>query len=190
MGLTINTINTLFDLDIQDYVIVDFEEMVQLIDKLGGIEVSITNVEANYYNKHFGWGIEKGINKLDGERTLIHARNRKSNGGDFERTRRQRDIMLSVFKKIMSARDAQILSEFVDYAVKNVKTNMQPEKIFSLALVMLNSQDLNIGQGRVPEDGTWQYASKDGKSVLAIDFKKQKFTCMAGYIWISTSICL
>jgi len=180
VGLTINTINSLFDLDIQDYVIVGFEGMVGLVDKLGGIELSITDVEANYYNKHFGWGIEKGINKLDGERTLIHARNRKSNGGDFERTRRQRDIMLAVFKKIMSARDAQTISEFVDYAMKNVKTNMQPGKIFSLALAILNNPDLNINQGRVPADDTWKYANKDGKSVLAIDFKKNKVYLHSG----------
>jgi anionic cell wall polymer biosynthesis LytR-Cps2A-Psr (LCP) family protein len=154
--------------------------MVGLVDKLGGIELSITDVEANYYNKHFGWGIEKGINKLDGERTLIHARNRKSNGGDFERTRRQRDIMLAVFKKIMSARDAQTISEFVDYAMKNVKTNMQPGKIFSLALAIHNNPDLNINQGRVPADDTWKYANKDGKSVLAIDFKKNKVYLHSG----------
>lgn len=174
VGLTINTINALFDLDIQDYIIVDFEGMVELVDKLGGIEVNITDVEANYYNKHFGWGIEKGINKLDGERTLIHARNRKSNGADFERTRRQRDVMLAVYKKIISARDVKIISEFVGYAMNNVETNMRPGKIFSLAVTIFNNSDLYINQGRVPADDTWQYANKDGKSVLAIDFEKNK----------------
>jgi LCP family protein required for cell wall assembly len=183
VGLTINTINALFDLDIQDYVIVDFEGIVELVDKLGGIELSITDVEANYYNKHFGWGIEKGINKLDGERTLIHARNRKSNSGDFERTRRQRDIMLAIFKKIMSARDAQTISDFVGYAMNNMQTNMQPAKIFSLALAILNNSDLNINQGRVPADGTWKEDAnldKDGKSVLAIDFEKNKEYLQSG----------
>ena len=74
--------------------------MVELVDKLGGIELS----------------------------------------GDFERTRRQRDIMLAIFKKIMSARDAQTISEFVGYAMNNVETNMQPGKIFSLALAILNNK--------------------------------------------------
>ena len=152
VGLTINTINALFDLDIQDYIIVDFEGMVELVDKLGGIEVSITDVEANYYNKHFGWGIEKGINKLDGERTLIHTRNRKSNGADFERTRRQRDIILAVYKKIMDSRDIKTMSDFTSYAMGSVDTNIGPEKMFLLARVMFKDSSLLIDQGRVPID--------------------------------------
>ncbi len=42
VGLTINTINKQFDLDIQDYVIVNFENLVGIIDELGGIKVKLT----------------------------------------------------------------------------------------------------------------------------------------------------
>ena len=172
VGLTINTINMVFDLDIQNYIVVDFEDTVELVDKLGGIEVSITDVEANYYNRHFGWGIEKGINKLDGKMTLAHARNRKSNGGDFERTRRQRDIILAVYEKIMGQRDIKTMSNFIYYAMGSIDTNIGPEKMFLLAGVMFKDHGLSIDQGRVPVDDSWDYASIDGKSVLVIDFEK------------------
>jgi len=171
-GLTINTINIVFDLDIQDYIIIDFENTVELVDNLGGIEVSITDVEANYYNRHFGWGIEKGINKLDGEMTLVHARNRKSDGADFERTRRQRDIMLAVYEKIMGQRDIKTMSDFTRYAMGSIDTNIRPEKMFLLAGVMFKDSDLPIDQGRIPIDDSWDYASIEGKSVLVIDFEK------------------
>jgi len=49
-----------------------------------------------------------------------------------------------------------------------------------LALAILNNPDLNINQGRVPADDTWKYANKDGKSVLAIDFKKIKVYLHSG----------
>jgi len=174
-GLAINTINLLFGLDIQNYVIVDFESASKLVDKLGGVEVNITEVEAKYYNQRYGWGIEKGVNELDGEMALLHARNRVSDGADFERTRRQRDIMLALYKKIISSGDAGMLLDFVGYSMNNVKTNMLPEEIFSLATMIFNNHEqLCINQGRVPYDGTWAYANKDGMSVLAIDFDKNK----------------
>ena len=51
VGLTINTINKQFDLDIQDYIIVNFENLVGIIDELGGIPVKLTEEEAEYYRQ-------------------------------------------------------------------------------------------------------------------------------------------
>ena len=105
-------------------------------------------------------------------KTLIHVRNRKSNGADFERTRRQRDIMLAVYEKIMDSRDIKTMSDFMSYAIDSIDTNIRPEKMFLLAGVMFKDSSLSIDQGRVPIDDSWDYASIEGKSVLIIDFEK------------------
>jgi len=82
--------------------------------------------------------------------------------------------MLAVYEKIMDSRDVKTLSGFIDYAMGNIETNMRPEKMFLFAVIISNNNALCINQGRVPADDTWKYASKDGKSVLVIDFEKNK----------------
>lgn len=171
-GLTINTFNQVFELDIQNYVTVDFDGMAKLIDKIGGVEVPITEVEAAYYNKRYGWNISDGVNSLNGQRALLHARNRKSDGGDFERTRRQRDIMVAVYSKIKDQYDIRVLTEYVLFATESIKTNMTPNQIFSLATHLLDNIESDFHVGRVPKDKTWKYARKGGRSVIVINFDK------------------
>lgn len=174
VGLTMNTINEAFTLDIQDYVIVDFEGMQMLIDKLGGIEVEITEEEAKYYNSNFGCSIEAGNNLLNGEMTLTHARNRKLGGGDFERTRRQRDIMLAIYRKISLDQSPETLSELLDYFLNHAQTNMSTQKLFSVAVSTFSGVSVEMSQLRIPIDGTWGYGNKDGRSVVVIDFNENR----------------
>ena len=174
VGLAINTVNELFGLDIQHYVILDFTGMVSLIDQLGGIDVAITPEEADYYNRNRGMDIQAGVVHLDGEQTLIHARNRHSGGGDFERVRRQQDVMMAIYGKIRQSRDPMALSGVVSFCLTKVQTNMSSNLLFSLALEVANSENLEIEKARIPIDGSWKYASKDGRSVLAIDIEENK----------------
>lgn len=172
VGLTMNTINEAFALDIQDYVIVDFEGMPLLIDKLGGIEVEITEKEAKYYNSNFGWSIKAGDNQLNGEMTLTHARNRKLGGGDFERTRRQHDIMFAIYQKVSLDQSPETLSELLDYFLNYAQTNISAQKLFSIALSTFSGAGVQVSQSRIPLDGTWRYGNKDGRSVVVIDFNE------------------
>lgn len=171
-GLAVNTINDLFNLDIQNYIIVNFDGMSELVDKIGGIDVNITEVEAAYYNKIFGWNISSGLQHLNGERALVHARNRKSNGGDFERVRRQQDIMMAVYKKLLTIRDPVVLAQLIGFMMNNIQTNLSPDTIFTMGLEVVDKGNIDISEGRVPEDKTWKYANKNGRSVITIDFKQ------------------
>lgn len=171
-GLAVNTINNLFSLDIQNYIIVNFDGMSELVDKIGGVDVNITKVEAAYYNKNFGWNISTGLQHLNGERALIHARNRKSNGGDFERVRRQQDIMMAVYKKLISVRDPVVLAQLISFMMNNIQTNLSPDTLFTMGLEVVNKGDIEISKGRMPDDNTWKYANKDGRSVITINFEK------------------
>ena len=110
VGLTINTLNKQFDLDIQDYIIVNFENLVGIIDELGGIQVKLTEEEAEYYRQTGMPDIQAGTVTLTGSQALAHARNR-SLDNDFGRTGRQRDVLYGIYNKVMENRDpAAILS--------------------------------------------------------------------------------
>lgn len=175
IGLTVNTINKQFDLDIQDYIVVRFEEIKSVIDDMGGIEVYLTKQEAAYYNStNYGVSLHEGVQKLNGELALIHARNRKVGNVDFDRTRRQRDVLMAVFKKLKSIKEPGKLAGIMQFAFQNVKTNMAPDLLYSLATEGLSADGLDFIKGTVPADGTWQYAYENGNCVLSVDIQKNK----------------
>lgn len=104
MGLTINTINKTYDLDIQNYITISFDDLVNVIDEIGGVTVFISEEEAAYYRENGMPDIQAGDVTLTGSQALAHARNRTL-GNDFERTRRQRSVMYGIYRKIMEKKD-------------------------------------------------------------------------------------
>lgn len=173
IGLTINTINKQFRLDIQDYIIIRFEAMESVIDAIGGVTVYLTKEEAAYYNKKNpdSPALSEGMQTLNGDQTLQHTRNRYVGRADFDRTRRQRDVILAIFDKLKSMKDPTKLSKLMGYALGNVKTNLPPDLLFTLALESLGGGGLDTEQGQIPADGTWRYAKCGGRSVLQVNIR-------------------
>ena len=98
MDLLDSTLNTNFGVEIAGNVEVDFGEFQTLIDSIGGIDLELTQDEADYicgrkrdvtYPQQLrtDWNLHEGVNHLTGEQALIHARNR-SLGNDYARTDR------------------------------------------------------------------------------------------------------
>ena len=107
----ISMLNRNFDLDIQNYVSVNFSALVDVIDALGGIEMDMTAEEAFYSN---GYAFETaqvvgqemipieekaGTQLLDGVHAVGYARIRYTEGNDFKRTERQRVVLQKVAEK-------------------------------------------------------------------------------------------
>ena len=173
VGLTINTINKQFDLDIQNYVIVNFENLVGIIDELGGIQVNLTEEEAEYYRQIGMPDIQAGTVTLTGSQALAHARNR-SLDNDFGRTRRQRDVLYGIYNKVMEKRDPATLMSLINYCMTQVSTNMSVTDIYGMATDVLNAEHLRTQTAAIPEDGTYEFGTYDGMSVLDIDLDANK----------------
>ncbi len=95
--LAIKTLNSNFDLNIKDFVAVDFEGFKKIIDILGGVEIEIKDYELPTMETV---GIyEAGIYNLNGEQALAYSRIRKQGSGDYERTDRQRRVLEALFRK-------------------------------------------------------------------------------------------
>lgn len=177
IGLCINTINENFKLDIQNYVVINFEGLKKIVDDLDGVSVYISKNEADYINASNGEAgssllSEDGEQVLNGEQLLAHCRNRKSSSGDFERTRRQRDAMIALFYELKSTSTLTELSDLLRDSVKNVQTNIQLDTLLSLGFEAIRSENLSLTEGRIPYDNTWNYANKDGRSVVEIDLNE------------------
>ena len=173
LGLTINTINKTYDLDIQNYITIDFENLVSIIDEIGGVKVFITEEEAEYYRQNGMPDIQSGDMTLTGSQALAHARNRTL-GSDFERTRRQRSVMYGIYRQIMAEKDASAILPLINYCMNHVKTNMSVTEIYDLAKQVLAIDNLRMQQASMPTEGAYQPVTYEGMDVLEIDIEANK----------------
>ena len=173
VGLTINTLNKQFDLDIQDYIIINFENLVEIIDELGGIQVSLTEEEAEYYRAHGMPDIQSGWVTLSGSQALAHARNR-SLDNDFGRTSRQRSVLYGIYNKVMENKNPTDILSLIKFCMSQVSTNMGVTELYGLAKDVFGVEHLRTQQAAVPRDGTYEFDTYDSMSVLTIALEANK----------------
>ena len=172
-GLTINTINETYDLDIQNYVTINFDNLVSVIDEIGGVIVPITEEEAQYYRQRGMPNIQAGEVLMTGSQALTHARNRTI-GSDFERSRRQRSVMYGIYKKVLQEKDPSDIMALIVYCMGQVKTNMSVNEIYDLAMEVLTAENLLMQQTALPQDDMYEAITYEGMQVLEIDVEANK----------------
>ena len=139
----INMLNKNFDLDIQDYVTVDFKALADVVDLVGGIEVEVSEAEAKEMNRHIeGTGQvagkevhyieESGLQKLDGVQAVTYARIRKNAGGDYKRTDRQRTVLLKVAEKAKKM-DLATINKIINQVFPQISTSFTLPDMIGLA---------------------------------------------------------
>ena len=173
VGLTINTLNKQFDLDIQNYIIINFENLVGIIDELGGIRINLTEEEAEYYRSNGMPDIQAGDVTLTGSQALAHARNR-SLDNDFGRTRRQRSVLYGIYNKVMEEKDPQAIMSLITYCMGQVSTNMSVTELYDIAVDVMSVEHLRTQQTAIPQDGTYEFGTYEGMSVLNLDIEANK----------------
>lgn len=146
--LAIKTLNENFDLNIDDFVAVNFTTLPKIIDMLGGVTIDITSEEVSHIP-----GIDTaGKYTLTGEQALAYSRIRYASGGDYVRTDRQRTVLSKVFEKILSINFTQypsLLSEILPM----VQTNLDYSEILNLGNEVLKMGVTTLEQERFPRDG-------------------------------------
>lgn len=176
-GLLINTLNDSYGLDIQNYIVVNFDGFVDIVDTMGGISLPITEEEAAYYNSTYpenGFIANGKAVALNGIQALYHANNRSIGKSDFERTRRQREVLFAIYHKMRNIRNAGTFFSIANTALKKVETNIPTGEMLSFGLEALSFEDLQIAECRVPFDGLCWDETKEGQKVLICDFKKNE----------------
>ena len=144
-----------------------------IIDELGGIQVKLTDEEAEYYRANGMPEIQAGTVTLTGSQALAHARNR-SLDNDFGRTRRQRDVLYGIYNKVMEKKDPSTLLSLINYCMTQVSTNMSVTEIYGMATDVLNADHLTTQTAAIPKDGTYEFGTYDSMSVLDIDLEANK----------------
>lgn len=165
-----------FGIDIDGYAVVDFEMFKVLVDSLGGVEVDVTEAEANEVTNHPGrYGdviLNSGKYKLTGEQALAYCRIRKIDT-DFVRTERQRTVMSAILSNVKGANPFKLLNMAYKSA-PYIETDLTKSEIRGLIFSAVPCLGSEIQQTKVPFEGTWEYTTIQGNSVIGINTQKNK----------------
>jgi len=139
----VQMLNTNLDLDIKEYVCVDWAAVVEVVDALGGLDLEITQGEMNQINK-YKKDVDAvtgkttpdlttyGLVHLDGTQATTYARIRKLAGDDFKRASRQRIVIQAILEKAKSA-DLATLTSICNSVVDDISTTLTLSQMLSLA---------------------------------------------------------
>lgn len=153
------------------WVAVDFKAFRQVVDALGGIDVSVSEPlddpyfpageTTAYTHIHF----DAGLQHLSGERALEYARSRQTTS-DFDRSRRQRLILFAIQHRIESLASLPQLVGLVAALRDNVRTNLRPVELRQLAHALAHMPQDGIRQIGLDADVLVRRDLPDGTYVL------------------------
>lgn len=139
----VSMLNVNLDLDIDNWIAVDFTALANTIDLLGGIDIEIDENERDYINGYATetskiTGItspdveETGLVHLDGLHAVSYARIRYGGGDDYKRTERQRTVIQKMFEAAKGA-SLTTLNSIVDTILPQIATDLSATDMLSLA---------------------------------------------------------
>lgn len=157
-------IEEIFDVDIHYYAKIDFTGFVEIVDALGGITVDVeSDIIDEAYPGPEGSGImyepfylDAGTQELDGETALKYVRSRH-NTSDFDRARRQQQVLGAIKDKAMSLGVLTSPGRVKDlyYAVSsNFETDMQLDEMLSLVDFAEGLSGDSINSAVISDDAT------------------------------------
>ncbi|MCC8028408.1 MAG: LCP family protein [Lachnospiraceae bacterium] len=177
----ITMLNRNLDLDIDNYVCVDFAAVAEAIDILGGVEIEIESEEElkwlNAYmddtNKNIGSDEDyvsgTGLQTLTGVQAVAYARIRYTSGDDYKRAERQRRVLSQMFEQAKDANLSQI-NELIETVFPDIQTDLSKKDILTMASAMLN-YDLSSSGGFPYYKTTMTVSSSTGSVVVPLDLE-------------------
>lgn len=154
-ALALSSLNTNLDLNIKEFVTVNFESVIDIVNAVGGVNINITSAELQQINQLIGNKAshitKTGTQNLNGVQALAYGRIRYTAGGDYKRTERMRDIMMAVVNKAKRMSVSQ-LNALADKLLPVVYTNISANEIISL-IPQLTSYKITDSTG-------WPYNTK------------------------------
>lgn len=191
IDLLIKTIEENFNIKLDKYVTSDFGGFKDLVDAVGGVEISLSSEEADVINNSVQPEERSkshpfnnvGTQHLNGEQALVYARIRNVGNGCYERTERQRRVISLIIDKFKNETSVFKMPKVLTKVMSYVKTNMDIRELLEYAydgykIYNHNIQQLQIPTNKLSHGGIY----KDKGWVLLID-KKQNIKAMHNFIF-------
>lgn len=170
--LTVQTLEDNYQVEIDNYAMVDFNAMIDVVDALGGVDLEIDEDERVTANDYItcmcedngddpeDYYIEKaGLVHLNGYQAVGYARNRYTGkGSDFGRTQRQRNVLTAIAEKAQDG-DYASLSDTMEDVMPYITHDITEMQMIGLMMQLGSWMDYDIQQQHIPYDG--EYTSQD-----------------------------
>ncbi len=141
-ALALNTINSNFDMDITEYVSMNFYQFSEVIDYIGGVYIDVSSEEMKVMNRDYIPALQKmgiqcsrvtkpGYQLLSGGQALAYSRDRYT-GSDVERTARQREVLMAMFERVKTL-ELTKLPDLVAMVLKECTTTLSNGEMIDLA---------------------------------------------------------
>lgn len=172
-----DTVENLLDIQIDHYVIVHFQGLIEVVDLLGGVEV---NVPERMYRPSENIDLQPGRQVLNGKDALGFARYRYTKNGDLDRARHQQEILEALRKKVFSPGTITKIPELASIAAEYIDTDMTNGELMALmeSAEKFKGQELESATlpGQIVKiDGLWYYeADKEQLGTITLPFQKDK----------------
>lgn len=161
---------------------VDFEGFINCMAEVGNIDMQLNEEEAKYLNDANGWNLQAGYNSLTPEQALAFSRVRYVGHSDWERTDRQRRVIISAFNNVKGLSIPELIS-LTDRIFPNVTTDMTNSKILGYVYTVVTNKMTTIDSNRLPAEGTYTCETlRKGMEVLVPDLKANA-ECLKEYIY-------
>ena len=157
--LLLRTIYSNFGLKVDKYVCVDYAAFVKVVDYLGGVEVTIEEMELKQFNKYVSGGEKNRLDSagtylMNGKQALSYCRIRKV-GTDTARTARQRRVLKKLMTKCRSMSPLEA-EKMLSIIAPSLTTNLSWGEIIQLVAEGLDCTSYDTLGTRIPVDGTWE----------------------------------
>ena len=176
--LLTSTITDTYKVDVSRYAAVDFENMIEIIDALGGIDLEMTDAEVNVANGYMmdmcdTLGLNGsdyilpggGIYHCNGVQAVGYARNRYVGNSDYARTERQRYVISQIVAEIKRM-DVMQMTQFVKDVLPLVTHNIQESEIWDLVTKAPEILKYDFVQDRIPYDNMYDIIYVKGQDML------------------------
>jgi LCP family protein required for cell wall assembly len=170
IDLLYETIELNFGVDLDGYCLVNFDVFQTIIDKIGGVEITLTKKEAeylnstNYISKKSNRHVVEGKQLMNGNQALGYCRVRKVSTGtennDFGRTQRQRIVLQAIYDKVKSKNIvslALLMNSML--AEAKIKTDITQAEFNTYLEVAAGLKVKSLETHRIPSDGSFENAS-------------------------------
>ena len=170
-GLAVKTVEQFLGVPINYYAQIDFDAFVRFIDEIGGVKVDVPEkIKIDLLGDNNTKTLKPGVQTLPGEWALAYARNRYTEGGDFDRARRQQQVIMGIRDRILSLdmlptliSKAPVLYEQLS---SGIHTNLQLQDAIKLALLAEEVRDEDIVRGVISQEQVIFGRSPDDLSIL------------------------
>lgn len=174
--LLMDTIEYNFGVNIDDYVMVNYDVFIDLVNLLGGVTIpDVTAKEAKYMQQQVNRpNFKEGTNEnVDGRTAMWYCRIRYLDS-DFGRTQRQRKVISAIISKVTKTNPFKLV-DIVKQVLPNISTSINRNDLLSLGLgALFQYIRYDIVQQQIPAEGTWWNERVYGQDVLKMNFDKNK----------------